>query len=68
MENQLTEFIEITPDWDSMFEHAERIVRAEIDKDSGQDSVLLMLEYGKRSRMALHELFGDAVEVKRTNK
>ena len=47
MEKQLNETIEITPDWDSMFEHAERIVRAEIDKDSGQEFVLILLEYGR---------------------
>lgn len=48
MKKQLNETIEITPDWDSMFEHAERIVREEIDKDSGQEFVLEMLEYGQR--------------------
>ena len=47
MEKQLNETIFIPPDWDSMFEHAERIVRAEIDKDSGQEFVLILLEYGR---------------------
>ena len=57
MEKQLTEFIEITPDWDSMFEFAEEIVRAEIDKDSGQEFVLVMLEYGRRLNYEHAKLF-----------
>ena len=57
MEKQLTEFIEITPDWDSMFEFAEEIVRAEIDKDSGQSIVLEILEYGRRLNYEHAKLF-----------
>ncbi len=40
--------IDITPDWDAMFEFAIRIVETEIDKTNGQQLVVEMLKYGQR--------------------
>ena len=42
-----TTFIDATPNWQSLFQFAQEIVRKEIGADSGQEFVITMLEYGK---------------------
>lgn len=40
--------MDITPNYQSIFELCKQLVRSEMDKENGQDLVLEMLEYGQR--------------------
>jgi hypothetical protein len=40
--------IELTPDWQQVFELAKGLVRDSIPEDRGRETVLQMLDYGKR--------------------
>lgn len=50
-----TKTIELKPNYSAIFRFAIHIVRAEIAKDSGQELVVEMLEYGKRLHEAREE-------------
>ena len=47
-------FIPWTPNWQGMFELAERITGEQIPDDQGQGFVLEMLQFGKRLEAARH--------------
>jgi len=40
--------MDVTPNYQSIFELCKQLVRSEMDKENGQDLVLEMLEYGQR--------------------
>ena len=40
--------MDITPNYQSIFELCKQLVRSEMDKENGQDLVLEMLDYGQR--------------------
>ena len=47
--------MDLTPDYSAIFRFAIHIVKSEIAKDSGQELVVEMLEYGKRLHEAREE-------------
>ena len=44
--------INVEPNWQRMFDYAVAIVRKEIPEDQGQQTVIEMLDYGKRLHAA----------------
>ena len=48
------DFAPCTPNWQGMFELAERITGEQIPDDQGQGFVLEMLQFGKRLEAARH--------------
>ena len=44
--------INVEPNWQRIFDYAVAIVRAEIPEDQGQQTVIEMLEFGKRLEAA----------------
>lgn len=40
--------INLTPNWQQVFDFTIEIVRKEIEKDNGRELVIEMLQYGKR--------------------
>jgi hypothetical protein len=46
--DRMSEYINVEPDWNNMFNVAISITNTQIDKNNGQQFVIEMLKYGQR--------------------